>query len=170
MPPRTPPPEQLDIPLVWGRAGESSPPDRTEPAQTPRALTPLGSLWRLWLSTVADAGVVMLLVAGSWGLAGVLGARLEGGQLVLAGLAGLEAASVVAVGCLWGWRASPGMLLVGIRFSRPIPWLRVCRLWLWWLLSLPLAGIPLLFRRRGESVAERLADGALSLRSLPAGA
>jgi hypothetical protein len=74
------------------------------------------------------------------------------------------------VGCLWGWRASPGMLLVGIRFSRPIPWLRVCRLWLWWLLSLPLAGIPLLFRRRGESVAERLADGALSLRSLPAGA
>jgi hypothetical protein len=39
-----------------------------------------------------------------------------------------------------------------------------------WLLSLFAAGVPLLVRRRGESVAERLADGALGFRSLPEGA
>jgi hypothetical protein len=114
--------------------------------------------------------MLVLAVAGSWGLAAALGAELNAGQLVGAGLAGLEAASIVAVGCLWGWRASPGMLLARICFSRPIPWGRVCRLWLCWLLSLVVAGVPLLLRQEGESVAERLADGSLSFRSLPEGA
>jgi hypothetical protein len=170
MTPRTPPPEQLDIPLVWGHAREGRPADRDDPTHAPGNLTPFGGTWRLWLGALADAGIVALFLVGGWGLAAALGADLDGPQLVLAGLAGLEAASVAAVGCLWGWRATPGMRLVGIHFSRPIPWGRVCRLWLCWLLSLPVAGVPLLVRRRGESVAERLADGALSLRSLPAGA
>jgi len=170
MPPRTPSPGQLDIPLVWGGAQEGRPSDQDDSTRPPDALTPFGRTWRLWLGALADAGIVALFLAGGVGVAAAMGAELDGAQLVLAGLAGLEAASVAAVGCLWGWRATPGMLLVRICFSRPIPWARVCRLWLFWLLSLPLAAIPLLLRRRGESVAERLADGELSLRSLAAGA
>jgi len=133
-------------------------------------LTPLGGTWRLWLSALADAGILVVTLAGSWGVAAALGAELNAGQLIVAGLAGLEAASVVAAGSLWGWRATPGMLLVRVCFSRPIPWGRVCLLWLCWLLALVVAGVPLLLRFRGESVAERLADGSLSLRSLPEGA
>jgi hypothetical protein len=170
MPSRTPPPGQLDIPLVWEHGQEGPGAEREDPVTAPRRLTPLGGTWRLWLSALADAGMLVLAVAGSWGLAAALGAELNADQLVVAGLAGLEAASVVAVGCLWGWRASPGMLLARICFSRPIPWGRVCRLWLYWLLSLVVAGVPLLLRHRGESVAERLADGSLSFRSLPEGA
>lgn len=170
MPPRTQPPGQLDIPLVWGHAQEGRPADRDDLARTQGTLPPFGRMWRLWLGVLVDAGIVTLFLAGGLGVAAVMGAELDGAQLLLAGLAGLEAASVAAVGCLWGWRATPGMLLVRICFSRPIPWGRVCRLWLCWLLSLPLVGIPLLLRRRGESVAERLAEGELSLRSVPAGA
>jgi hypothetical protein len=170
MPPRTPPPGQLDIPLVWGHERGAPLPNREGPSLPSSGLTSSGSLWRLWLGALADAGIVMLFAAGGWGVAAALGAELNRTQLVLAGLAGLETASVIATGCLWGWRATPGMLLLRICFSRPIPWGRVWRLWLCWLPSLLLAGVPLLFRRRGESVAERLADGALNLRSLPAGA
>jgi hypothetical protein len=170
MPTRMPPPGQLDIPLIWQDGGGAPPRDREDPVAAPRRLTPLGGTWRLWLSTLADAGMLGLAVAGSWGLVAVLGAELNAGQLVAAGLAGLEAASIVAVGCLWGWRASPGMLLARVCFSRPIPWGRVCRLWFYWLLSLVVVGVPLLLRHKGESVAERLADGTLNFRSLPEGA
>jgi hypothetical protein len=170
MPTRTPPPGQLDIPLIWEHEEGGPPMDREDPVTAPRRLTPLGGTWRLWFSALADTGMLVLAVAGSWGLAAALGAELNAGQLVVAGLAGLETASIVAVGCLWGWRASPGMLLARICFSRPIPWGRVCRLWLYWLLSLVVAGVPLLLRHKGESMAERLADGSLSFRSLPEGA
>lgn len=170
MRPRTPPPEQLDIPLVWEHGDEGPATDREDQVPAPRGLTPLGGMWRLWLGALADAGILVLAITGSWGVAAALGAELNAGQLVVAGLVGLEAASVVAVGSLWGWRASPGMLLVRLCFSRPIPWGRVCLLWLYWLFALVVAGIPLLLRLRGESVAERLADGSLSFRSLPEGA
>ena len=170
MPPRTPSSGQLDIPLVWEHGQEDPRADREDPAPAPRRLSPFGGTWRLWLSVLADAGILVLLVAGAWGAAWAMGAELNGAQPVVAGLAGLEAASVLAVGCLWGWRATPGMLLVRVCFSRPIPWGRVCRLWLYWLVSFLAAGVPLLLRRRGESVAERLADGTLSFRSLPEGA
>lgn len=170
MPLRTPPPEQLDIPLVWdrregrqGHAGDDPPPG------TP-TLRPLAGTWRLWLAVLADAGVIVLAVVSGSGVAAALGAEMVPGQLVLAGLAGLELASVVALGCLWGWRGTPGMLLVRICFSAPIPWSRVIRLWLSWVLSMLLGGVPLLLRLRGESVAERLAGGSLSFRSLAEGA
>ena len=170
MPPRTPPPGQLDIPLVWEHGQERPPADRQEPASAPIRPTSFGRTWRLWLSALADVGILMLFAASGWGVAAAAGAGLTGPQLGLAGLAGLETASVVAVGCLWGWRATPGMLVVGVCFARPIPWGRVCRLWVCWLLALMVAGVPLLLRRRGESVAEILAGGALSFRSLPEGA
>jgi len=170
MPPRTPPPGQLDIPLVWEHGQERSPVDRENPARAPKRPTSFGAAWRLWLSALADLGILMVFAAVGWGVAAAAGSGLAGPQLLLAGLAGLEAASAVAVGCLWGWRATPGMLVIGICFTRPIPWGRVFWLWTCWLLSLLVAGVPLLARRRGESVAESLADGALSFRSLPEGA
>jgi hypothetical protein len=170
MAPRTPPPEQLDIPLVWegrerqlGRAPDGLSPDAHAPG-------PGGLMWRLWLAVLADAGVIVLAVAGTVGGAAALGADLGPGQLALSGFAGLEVASVLALGCLWGWRATPGMLLVRVCFSQPLPWGKVVRLWLSWVLSMPVAGGPLLLRRRGESVAELLASGSLSLRSPGEGA
>ena len=170
MPPRTPPPGQLDIPLVWEHGQERPPADREDSAGAPHRPTSFGATWRLWVSALADVGILLFFAAIGWGVAAAVGATLDAPQFLLAGLAGLEVASVVAVGCLWGWRATPGMLVVGIRFARPIPWGKVCRLWTCWLLSLLVAGVPLLVRRRGESVAERLADGALTFHSLPEGA
>ena len=170
MPPRTPPPGQLDIPLVWEHGQERPPADREDPARAPKRPTSFGATWRLWLSALADLGILMFFAAVGWGVAAAVGAELAAPQLLLAGLAGLEAASVVAVGCLWGWRATPGMLVVGICFARPIPGgecagsgcAGCCRCWS--------PGFRCCVRRRGESVAESLADGALSFRSLPEGA
>jgi hypothetical protein len=169
--PRTPPPGQLNVPLVWEHGREQPEPMAAGDSRPePSAMTKLAGAWRLWLSALADAGMVVLAAACSWVMAAAQGVDLEPVQLVLTGLVGLEVASVVALGCLWGWRASPGMLLARVCFSRPIPWGRTCKLWAWWLLSLLLLGFPLLIRLRGESVAERLAGGNLSFRSLPVGA
>jgi hypothetical protein len=170
-PPRTPPPGQLNVPLVWEHGREQSERETLgdSPSQ-PSAAVKLAGTWRLWLGALADAGMVVLAAACGWVVAVAQGVDLGPAQLVLTGLAGVEVASVVALGCVWGWRASPGMLLAGVCFSRPIPWGRACKLWVWWLLSLVVLGFPLLIRLRGESVAERLAGGNLSFRSLPVGA
>lgn len=169
--PRTPPSGQLDIPLVWetepAAEGRGVPTRRSEPHGE---LAPLAGAVRLWLAALADAGVAVLALGVFWGVAGVIASGLAPAQFALASAAGLEGTSVVALGCLWGWRATPGMLLLGVCFSRPIPFARACRLWLFWLASLLLLGLPLLVRRRGESVAEKLAGGGLSFRSLPEGA
>lgn len=167
--PRTLAPEQLDIPLVWDKEADpgSEPPVERTPSHG--GLAPLGGTLRLWLAALADAGVVTLAAGASWVLAASQVGGLGAWQVLLAGLAGLETASVVALGCLWGWRATPGMLLVGVCFSRPIAWAHVCRLWAAWVGALLLLGVPLLLRHRGESVAERLAGGGLSFRSLPEG-
>ncbi len=169
MAPRTPP-GQLDIPLVWetgpGQPARDAPAPQPDPAEQP----PFHAVLRLWVAVLADAGVVGLAVATFWGLAAALGAVLAPLQFGLAGIVGVAAASVVGLGCLWGWRASPGMLLLGLSFSRPIPFGRVCGTWLLWLLSILVAGLPLLLGRRGACVAERLAGGALSFRSSPGSA
>ena len=167
MPQRTPPPGQLDIPLIWEPRREDPAAERPGPAHEPARPASRAGAWRLWLALLADAGVLVLVVASIWGLAAALGAGLGPAQLVLAGLAGLEAASVVAVGCLWGWRGSPGMLLAGVCFSRPIPFARASRVWVILIVSLLVLGLPLLLRRRGDSVAERLAGGTLSFRPSP---
>ncbi len=167
--PRGTAPEQLDIPLVWDRPAAPDPHRPLEPP--PRAeLAPFGGTLRLWLAALADGGFLVLAAGVFWGVAGWWVGGLSAAQVAVAGVAGLEAASVVALGCLWGWRATPGMALVGVCFSRPISCAHVCRLWAVWLGSLLLLGLPLLFRHRGESVAERLAGGGLSFRSLPEGA
>ena len=169
--PRTPPTGQLDIPLVWETGPAAANRGATAPRpEPPGQLAPLAGTMRLWLAVLADAGVAVLALGTFWGVAGVIVFGLAPAQFALASAAGLEGASVVALGCLWGWRATPGMLLLGLCFSRPIPFAQAGRLWLFWLVSLLLLGVPLLFRRRGESVAEKLAGGTLSLRSSLEGA
>jgi hypothetical protein len=168
MPQRPSPPGQLDIPLIWESSGEKPGTDGPEGPHPPAPQPPgRAGFWRLWLAVLADGGMVVLAVTGVWGMAAAFGVGLVSAQLVLASGVGLEVATVVALGCLWGWRASPGMLLAGVCFSQPIPFARAWRLWLCWLVSLPVLGVPLLVRRRGEGVAERLAGGTLSFRSLP---
>jgi hypothetical protein len=169
--PRTPPSGQLDIPLVWETEPMAASPGATAPPTEPHVeLAPLGGTMRLWLAALTDAGVAVLALGVFWGLAGLIASGLAPAQFVFAGVAGLEGVSVVALGCLWGWRATPGMLLVGVCFARPIPFARGCRMWLFWLASLFLLGVPLLIRRRGESVAEKLAGGTLRFRALLEGA
>jgi hypothetical protein len=170
MPLRTPPPGQLDIPLVWDRGEGRQDHLGDDPAPGTPTLRPLAGTYRLWLAVLVDAGLVVLAGVSGLGVVAALGAEMVPGQLVLAGLAGGELASVVALGCLWGWRGTPGMLLVGICFSAPIPWSRAIRLWLSWVLSMIVGGFPLVLRLGGESLAERLAGGSLSFRSVAEGA
>ncbi len=171
MPARTPPPGQLDIPLVWA----------TDPADPVREPAPAGeappassgggaSALRLWAGALADGVIAIVGAAGAAALAALLADAASPAALALAAVAGLEVVTVVAVGCLWGWRGTPGMLAAGVCFARPVPFGRACTLWALWLASLPLVGLPLAIRLRGESAAERLAGGALSSRSLPADA
>ncbi len=171
MPDRTQPPGQLDIPLVWAADPASemrgpAPTERPSPAPPSRQ----ASAFRLWGATLADLLITAAAAAVAVGVAAALLGGVSPAGAALAALAGLETTAVIAVGCLWGWRGTPGMLAAGVCFARPIPFGRACTMWGVWLLSLPLAGVPLVVRVRGESAAERLAGGALSSRSLPAGA
>ena len=167
MAPRTPP-GQLDIPLVWDNEPGRERQDVTRGAEAPPPGSSFSSgLLRLWLATLGDAAVAAVGVGAFLALAALLGAELAPGQIALTALAGMAAVTVVSLGSLWGWRATPGMLLLGLCFSQAIPFGRACRLWLTWLSCLLLAGLPLLVRRRGDSVAERLAGGVLSRRSHP---
>jgi hypothetical protein len=168
MPPHPARPGQLDIPLVWEAGTSRAKGGGFEGAspQPPPAVGRVGA-WRLWLAVLADAGVIVLAVTGVWGVAAVLVGTLGRAQFMLSAAVGLEMATVLALGCLWGWRASPGMLLAGVCFTRPIPFGQTVRLWLYWLASLLVLGLPLVLRHRGVSLAERLAGGTLSLRSLP---
>jgi len=167
MAPRNPP-GQLDIPLVWesGPGGER----RAAPggdAPAPRAPSVFVAMLRLWLGSIADAVVVVAGVGAFLAVALVLGMEMSPGQIALSAAAGVVAVAVVALGCVWGWRATPGMVLLGVCFTNAVPFGRACRLWAVWTACLLLAGLPLVVRRGGESVAERLAGGAVSFRSRP---
>jgi len=167
MAPRTPP-GQLDIPLVWeNEPGGDRRSAGGEEAPEPASPSVFFATIRLWLATLADVVIVVAGVGAFLALALVLGAEMSPGQIALAAVAGATAVTVVALGGVWGWRATPGMLLLGVCFSHAIPFGRACRLWAAWLACLLLAGLPLIVRRGGECTAERLAGGALSYRSRP---
>jgi hypothetical protein len=86
------------------------------------------------------------------------------GQIAVAALFGCVLLSVVALGCLWGWGGTPGLLLVGVRTSSQIALSRALDFWLAWLVLLPLLALPLLIGRRGTRPAERLVGASFSLR------
>jgi len=157
--------DQLDTPLVWDRTPSgphASPPERRARPTAPR---PRWSRIRLWVATLADLGVVLLSLAATWGVAAALGISLTPPQLAASGLAGLLLAAVLGIGAFWGWRASPGMALLRLHFAAPLTLRRATRVWVGWLLVLPLAGIPLLFGRRGRTLAECLAGSEVTLHS-----
>jgi len=158
--------DQLDVPLVWDRTPAQT--AAREPVRAPRPVggAPPRARWsraRLWVAALADLGVVLLLLAASWGVALEAGASLTPPQLVAAGIVGLLAADVLGAGALWVWRATPGMALLHLRFAAPLTLGHGQRAWLGWLASLLLAGLPLLAGRRGRTVAERLAGSELTL-------
>ncbi len=170
MPPRTPPPGQLDIPLVWATEPPGEMPEPApgvEPSPPPERE---GSAFRLWAGGLADAAILAASAAAAVGAAAVLASGVSPAGGALAALAGIEVVTVIALGCLWGWRGTPGMLAAGVCFAHPIPFGRACRLWGLWSLSLALVGLPLALRVRGECGAEWLAGSPLSSRSLRAGA
>jgi len=73
MSPRTPPPGQLDIPLVW----ETEPAAGTQgaapaPGTAPAAAAPLPGASRLWLAVLADAGMTAVGAAAFMALAALL--------------------------------------------------------------------------------------------------
>ena len=171
MPARSTPPRQLDIPLVWERgeppvAPPGPAPRRDDPGAGGERVGPA----RLWVASLADLGLVLLAVGSAWAIAAAGGIAWGRTQLALAALAGLEAVSALGVACFWVWRGSPGMLLLRTCFAEPMPLRRAFRLWAVWLVSLVAVGVPLLVRRRGSCVAERLAGARLSLRPLPGSA
>jgi hypothetical protein len=155
--------DQLDVPLVWDR----KPADAPRPAEPPPRPARPAAPWsraRLWVASLADLGVVLLALAASWGTAAAAGASLVPAQLVAAGIAGALAAASLGVGVLWGWRGTPGMVLLRLGFSSPLTLAQGQRVWLGWLASLLLLGVPLLVGRRGRTGAEALAGSEIILR------
>jgi hypothetical protein len=113
---------------------------------------------------VLDLGAVLLALAAAWVAAALAGVTMLSGQIAVAALFGCELLSVVALGCLWGWGGTPGLLLVGVRASSQVVLPRALDFWLAWLVSLPLLALPLLIGRRGRRPAERLIGAWFSLR------
>jgi hypothetical protein len=162
MPQPADPRKRLDVPLVWDTKPEAEAGRRAVPGGSPPEAGHPRQLLRLWLAVLADVGTIAVALVSAWLVALLVGATLAPGQLALAILTGALIATVVGVGLLWGWRATPGMVLVGLAFTAPLPLGRAAVLWLWWIASLPFAGIPLLLGRGGRCWAERLAGAPLS--------
>jgi hypothetical protein len=118
---------------------------------------------RLWVAALADLGVVLLSASAAWGVAATLGAALTPPQLGAAALAGLLLAAVLGVGSFWGWRATPGMVLLRLSFGAPLSLAQATRAWFAWVLVLLLAGLPLPIGRRGRTLAERLVGSEITL-------
>ncbi len=158
-------PEQLDIPLVWeqdGGADETAEPRRS-PGRPARPAAGCGT-FRLGAAALADLGFTLAGVAGVGAVALLAGAELVPVQMAGGALVGLELATVVGAAVLWGWRATPGMMVLNARFDTRLPLGRAVACWLAWMAVLPVAALPLLLGRRGRRPVERLAGGSLSCR------
>jgi hypothetical protein len=164
------PRDELDVPLVWDRT--PSGPQVTQTTERSRRPANTPHRWgraRLWVATLADLGEVLLSLAAAWGVAAACGAALTPAQLAASGLAGLLVAAVLGVGALWGWRASPGMALLHMRFAAPLGLGRAVWVWLGWVISLVAVGLPLQLGGRGRTLAERLAGSEITVYPFPGG-
>jgi hypothetical protein len=162
--------DQLDVPLVWDRAPSGAPTQPAPRRERPPAPPAPWSRARLWVATLADLGEVLLSVAAAWGIAGTLGAALTPPQLAVTAVAGMLAAAVLGVGSLWGYRASPGMALLRLRFAQPLTFSGSVRAWIGWLAALAVLGLPLSVGAKGRTIAERLGGSDLTLHSPPGAA
>ncbi|MCU0292679.1 MAG: hypothetical protein MUF10_11935 [Thermoanaerobaculaceae bacterium] len=154
-----PVPPRLDAELAWGRDHAPGQPSMPGPG-------PQGATWahRL-LAPLADIGVLLLAVGLAWVLAALSGASLNPQQIAVGAGLGVLALAPVALACLWVWRGTPGMLLLNLAASRPLPFARAVGVAALWFVCLPLLGLPLSVRWRGLTLLERLAGSRLRSRS-----
>jgi hypothetical protein len=160
------PVSDLDVPLAWGRDHAGSEPPAAAPAPPSASVR----AWEVWVAYLADIGMILLWVGVAWILAAVAGAALTPVQIVLAAVVGVEAAAFAMTASLWAWRGSPGMLLANVVFSRPVALSSAVALCGSFYAVIPLLGLPLVVRRRGAMVAERLAGSPVSCREPRGGA
>lgn len=149
----------LDTELAWGR--ERAP----EPVSVPLPGSPVGTWMQRLAAALADIGVLLLAVGLAWVLAALAGASLNPAQIGMGAAMGALALAPVALACLWVWRGTPGMLLLNLRVSRPLSFRLAVGVAALWFVCLPLLGLPLSLRWRGESWLERLAGSRFKLRS-----
>lgn len=149
----------FDAELAWGR--EQRPVAKADRPVVRRA----GRLWQVVLAALADLGVLLFAVAAAWLVASFGGASLGPLQIVLGAVLGAFALAPVALACVWAWRGTPGMLLLGFCGSRAIPFSRAVWVCAVWFVCLPLLALPMAVRWQGRSVFERLAGVELRSRS-----
>lgn len=155
-----PVPPRLDAELAWGRDHAPGQP------RVPQPEGPEGGTWvQRLVAALADIGVLLLAVGLAWVLAAVGGASLNPRQIAIGAVLGGLALAPVALACLWVWRGTPGMLLLNLNASRPLPFARAFGVAALWFVCLPLLGVPLSVRWRGETLLERLAGSRLRFRS-----
>ncbi|MFZ5786719.1 MAG: hypothetical protein ACOY3Y_09785 [Acidobacteriota bacterium] len=162
--PRPRPPEQLDIPLVWEHEPLAERAPRPSGATTSRpAHAPCG-FGRMLLAAITDLGALLATLAVPFAVSLVAGVSANPMQAILTAAAGLLAAAAIWVGCLWGWRGTPGQLLLKSCASQPLTLGRAAALWLAWTAALPAFGVPLLIGRSGRRLVERVAGSPFSCR------
>lgn len=162
--PRPRPPEQLDIPLVWEHEPPAERPPRAPDAAPARPTHRPCGLGRMLLVAVTDLGALLVTLAVPFVISLVVGVSASPLQVGLTASAGLLAAAVIWVGCLWGWRGTPGQLLLKSCANQPLSLGRAGALWLSWTATLPVFGLPLLIGRPGRRLVERLAGSPFSCR------
>jgi hypothetical protein len=156
---------QLDVPLVWEVDPIPPAPEQLPGDPFPRAGAEPAPFTGLLQAALVDGGLA-LLVFGVLGLLVVVqGVDLDSRQVVAVGVAGLEVLLVLVTGALWGWRGTPGMVMVGMTFGTPLVLGRAVVVAAVWLFGVPVLALPLLVGRRGSRPLERLAGTPVSSRS-----
>ena len=150
----------------WRGGGTMLQVRRACPSRDPRRGPGRSACW----PPLADIGVLLLAVGLAWVLAALGGASLNPRQIAIGAVLGGLALAPVALACLWVWRGTPGMLLLNLGVSRPLPFARAFGVAALWFVCLPLLGLPLSVRWRGVTLLERLVGSRLRFRSPHAGA
>ncbi len=118
----------------------------------------------MFLAAVIDMGALLATLAVPFGVSIVAGASANPLQALPTATAGLLVVAAIWVGCLWGWRGTPGQLLLKTRANQPLTLGRAAALWLLWTATLPALGLPLLIGRPGRRLVERVAGSPFSCR------